>query len=32
MQLINARNMEHQTVQGQIYKRGVLISHQFVRI
>jgi len=24
MQLINARNMEHQTVQGQVYKRGVL--------
>jgi hypothetical protein len=24
MQLINPRNMEHQTVQGQFYKRGVL--------
>jgi len=24
MQLINARNMEYQTVQGQVYKRGVL--------
>jgi hypothetical protein len=24
MQLMNARNMEHQTVQRQVYKRGVL--------